>query len=203
MTQIDTVIFDLGEVLIPWDPRTLYRKLMPDTETMERFLSEVCSPEWNAQQDAGRSLAEGTAERIAAFPQQEAWIRAFYERWPEMLGEVIAGSVALLRDVKAQGYRVLALSNWSGETFPVAQGLYPILAEFEGIVLSGHEGMIKPDPAIYRLLCERYQVAPARAVFIDDSLRNVAGAQAIGMRGVHFRSPRQVRDALIAMGLPL
>ena len=105
MTQIDTVIFDLGEVLIPWDPRTLYRKLMPDTETMERFLSEVCSPEWNAQQDAGRSLAEGTAERIAAFPQQEAWIRAFYERWPEMLGEVIAGSVALLRDVKAQGYR--------------------------------------------------------------------------------------------------
>lgn len=203
MRDIDTVVFDLGEVLIRWDPRTLYRKLIADTETMEYFLAEVCTPDWNARQDAGRSLAEGTAERIAAFPQHEVWIRAFYDRWPEMLGGVNPGSAALLQDVKAQGYRVLALSNWSGETFPLARQLYPILAEFEGIVVSGQEGMIKPDPAIYRLLCERHRVVPARAVFLDDSPRNVEGAQGIGMQGIHFRSPGQAREALGELGLAL
>jgi 2-haloacid dehalogenase len=203
LSDIDTVVFDLGEVLIPWHPRTLFRKLIPDAKTLERFLAEVCTSEWNALQDAGRPLAEGTAERIAAFPQYEAWIHAFYDRWPEMLGEVIEGSVELLRDLKANGYRVLALSNWSGETFPLARRLYPILSEFEGIVISGPEGMIKPDPAIYRLLCERYGVVPEQAVFIDDNLRNVEGAQAIGMHAIQFHTPLQVREALACLGLPL
>ena len=203
MTRVDTVIFDLGDVLIAWDPRKLYRKLIPDAVTMERFLSEVCTPEWNARQDAGRSLTEGTAELLAAFPQHEIWIRAFYERWPEMLGEVIEGSAELLRELQAKGYRVLALSNWSAETFPLARSRYPILAAFEGVVVSGQEGMIKPDPAIYRLLCDRYRIAPERAVFIDDSLRNVAAARAFGMQAIHFRSPLQLRDALVSLGLPV
>jgi 2-haloacid dehalogenase len=107
----------------------------------------------------------------------------------------------LVLNLKERGYRVLALSNWSSETFPVAQSRYPILDEFEGIVVSGREGMIKPDPAIYQLLCARYGVIPDRVVFIDDNLRNVEGAQAIGMQGIHFRSPRQVREALVALGL--
>jgi 2-haloacid dehalogenase len=201
LLRIDTVIFDLGEVLIPWDPRNLYRKLIPDAETMERFLAEVCSPEWNARQDGGRSLADGTAELLATFPHHEVWIRAFYDRWPEMLGAVIEGSAELLRELQAKGYRVLALSNWSAETFPVARPLYPILEAFEGLVISGQEGTTKPDPAIYRLLCERYGVVPERAVFLDDSLRNVQGAQAIGMHAIQFHSPRQVRSALAALGL--
>jgi len=198
---IDTVIFDLGGVLIPWDPSNLYRRLIPDAERRERFLQEVCSPEWNLRQDAGRPLAEGTKALITAFPGQETLIRAFYDRWPEMLGDVIEGSAALVRELKAKGYRVLALSNWSGETFPLARPRYPILQEFEGIVISGVEGMIKPDPAIYRLLCARYDVLPERAAFLDDSLPNVEGAEAIGMHGILFQSPGQAREALVALGL--
>ena len=201
MSAIDTVVFDLGDVLIPWDPRNLYRKLIPDAVAMERFLAEVCSPEWNARQDAGRSLAEGTEALCVTFPHYEAWIRAFYARWPEMLGGVIEGSAELLHDLKAKGYRVLALSNWSSETFPLARPLYPILDEFEGILISGQEGLIKPDPAIYRLLCERYAVVPEQAVFLDDSLRNIEGARAFGMHAVQFRSPQQVRAALVSLGV--
>ncbi len=201
MGAIDTVIFDLGGVLIPWDPSNLYRRLIPDAERRERFLQEVCSPEWNLRQDAGRPLAEGTKALITAFPGQETLIRAFYDRWPEMLGDVIEGSAALVRELKAKGYRVLALSNWSGETFPLARPRYPILQEFEGIVISGVEGMIKPDPAIYRLLCARYDVLPERAAFLDDSLPNVEGAEAIGMHGILFQSPGQAREALVALGL--
>jgi 2-haloacid dehalogenase len=203
LTRVDTVIFDLGEVLIPWDPRTLYRKLIPDAVEMERFLAEVCSPDWNARQDRGRSLVAGTAELVAAYPQYEPWIRAFYDRWLEMLGGSIRGSEELVRELKAKGFRVLALSNWSGETFPLARPRYPVLEEFEGIVISGPEGLIKPDPDIYRLLCERYRVVPERAVFLDDSLANVEGARAIGMQAIQFHSPLQARAALAALGLPV
>ena len=203
MTAIDTVVFDLGEVLIPWDPRKLYRQLIPDAVEMERFLAEVCSPEWNTRQDAGRPLAEGTAQLVAAYPHHQAWIRAFYERWPEMLGEVVAGSALLVQELKAKGFRVLALTNWSAETFPFALQRYPILSAFEGILVSGQEGLIKPEEAIYRLLCKRFRLVPERVVFIDDSVRNVEGARAVGMRAIRFRSPGQVRDALVSLGLPL
>lgn len=201
LTRIDTVIFDLGDVLIAWDPRNLYRKLIPDQEVMEDFLANVCTPAWNVRQDAGRSLEEGTAELLAAFPQHEAWIRAFYERWPEMLGGVIEGTAELLGQLRAGGCRVLALTNWSAETFPLAQRLFPVLGEFEGIVVSGQEGTIKPDPAIYRLLCTRYRVSPDRAVFIDDNPRNVEAARAIGMHGIRFTAPPQLGDELRSLGL--
>ena len=140
MNAIDTVVFDLGEVLIPWDPRRLYRRLFADEAAMERFLAQVCTPEWNGRQDAGRPLAEGTALLVAAFPEHEALIRAYYGRWEEMLGPVNEGSAALVRDLKAAGYRVLALTNWSGETFPRARRLYPVLEAFEGILVSGGGG---------------------------------------------------------------
>jgi len=200
---IDTVVFDLGEVLIPWDPRKLYRQLIPDAGEMERFLADVCTPEWNARQDAGRSLAEGTRELLVAFPRHEAWIRAFYGRWHEMLGEPVEGTVQLIRELKGKGFRVFALTNWSAETFPLALRRYPILGEFEGILVSGQEGLLKPDAAIYRLLCERYRIVPGHAVFIDDSPRNVEGARSFGMQAVPFLSPDQVRQALAALGLPL
>lgn len=201
MDCVDTIIFDLGEVLIPWDPRKLYRKLILDEADMARFLGEVCTPQWNAQQDAGRSLAEATELLVKAFPRQEGLIRAFYDRWSEMLGEAKEGSVQLLRELKGRGFRVLALTNWSAETFPRALDLYPFLAEFEGIVVSGREGMIKPDPRIYRILCDRHGVVATQALFIDDSLANVEGARAVGMHAVQFQSPEQLREVLVSGGL--
>ena len=201
MSRIDTVVFDLGQVLIPWDPRKLYQKLFNDEAEMERFLADVCHPDWNTQQDAGRPLAEATAERIAAFPQFEALIRAYYGRWEEMLGEAVEGSVQLLKELKAKGYRVLAITNWSSETFRQVRPLYPFLDEFEGIVVSGDELLIKPDQAIFRLFCERYAVKPEQAVFLDDNPHNVEGARAIGMRGILFQSPEQAREALEKMGI--
>ncbi|HWQ09472.1 MAG TPA: HAD family phosphatase, partial [Holophaga sp.] len=141
------------------------------------------------------------AELLAAHPQHEAWIQAYYGRWTEMLGGVIEGTAELLRALKARGVRVLALTNWSVETFPEARRLFPVLGEFEGIVVSGEEGIIKPDPTIYRTLCGRYQVAPERAVFIDDNPANVEAARALGMRGIHFRSPGQLGDDLRGLGL--
>ncbi len=203
MESIDTVIFDLGDVLIPWNPRNLYRKLFSDEAEMERFLAEVCTMEWNAQQDAGRPREEGTALLVARHPEYEPLIRVFYDRWEEMLGEVIQGSAELLLELKAKGYRVFALSNWSAETFPVARPKYPILEEFEGLVISGREGLIKPDPAIYRLLCERHGIDPRRAVFIDDNLANVEGARGVGMRAIAFRDAAQARKELAALGLPV
>jgi 2-haloacid dehalogenase len=203
LNQIDTVVFDLGDVLIPWNPRNLYRKLFKDEESMERFLAEVCTPAWNLEQDRGRSIAEGTAILIAAFPGQEAMIRAFYERWTEMLGGVIEGSLALLLDLKRAGYRVLALTNWSAETFPIARLRYPFLEEFEGIVVSGVEGLIKPDPAIFQLLCERYGLVPQQAVFIDDNAPNLVGAKTVGMNCIHFNSPARVKEELALLGVRL
>ncbi len=201
MSGIDTVVFDLGEVLIPWNPRSLYRKVLAEEAEMERFLGEVCTHEWNVQQDGGRPIATGTALLIERFPQREALIRLFYDRWSEMLGEAVEGSVRLVHELKAQGYRLLALTNWSAETFPRARPLYPVLDEFEGIVVSGQEGITKPDPHIYRLLCDRYRVVPAQAMFIDDSLANVLGARAVGMEAIQFHSPEQTRKELVALGL--
>lgn len=203
MASIDTVIFDLGDVLIPWNPRNLYRKLFDDEREMERFLAGVCTMEWNAQQDAGRTREEGTALLVARHPEYEPMIRAFYDRWEEMLGEVIQGSAELLLELKAKGYRVFALSNWSAETFPVARPKYPILEEFEGLVISGREGLIKPDPAIYQLLCERHDIDPRRAVFIDDNVVNVEAARGVGMQAVAFRDAAQARKELAGLGLPV
>ena len=201
MSGIDTVVFDLGEVLIPWNPRSLYRKVFADEAEMERFLGEVCTHAWNVQQDGGRSIADGTALLIERFPHQEALIRVFYDRWSEMLGEAVEGSVHLVHELKARGHRLLALTNWSAETFPRARPLYPVLDEFEGIVVSGQEGITKPDPRIYRLLCDRYGVVPAQALFIDDSPANVLGAEAIGMEAIQFHSPDLLRVSLVEMGL--
>lgn len=203
MHTIDAIIFDLGNVLIPWDPRRLYRSVFADQEEMEYFLAHVCTPAWNTQQDAGYPIAAAAKERIAAFPHYAEQIGAYYARWEEMLGEAIEESVELLRDARRSGYRVLALTNWSAETFPVALRRYPFLAEFEGIVVSGREHLAKPDAAIFELLMRRHDVTAERAVFLDDSEHNVAGAQAVGMHAIHFTTPRQARADLIALGLRL
>jgi 2-haloacid dehalogenase len=199
--RIDTVIFDLGNVLIGWDPRRLFRQLIEDEAQMEWFLREVCNSEWNEQQDAGRPWAEGTALLRARFPEHAGLIDAYHLRWKETLLGPIEGSVAVLAELKARGVRLLALTNWSQETFPVARQLYPFLQWFEGIVVSGEERLVKPDPRIYQRLLQRYAVDPATALYIDDSARNVAAVEPLGMHGWWFHDPAGLREHLVELGL--
>ncbi len=191
------ITFDLGAVLIDWDPRYLYRKLFNgDEATMEWFLSEVCSPAWNVQQDAGRSFTEAITVLAKQYPEQRERIKAFYERWEEMLGGPIEGSVEVLRTVKALGFSVVALSNWSCETFPLAQTQYPFLQWFEDIVLSGEEKVAKPDPKIYKILLKRTGRQAEDCIFIDDSLLNIRAALELGFQTIHFQSSEQMRQEL-------
>jgi 2-haloacid dehalogenase len=196
-----TVIFDLGAVLIEWDPRHLYRGLFDDEEAMEQFLETVCTSEWNAEQDRGRSLAEATTQLIAEYPQHADLIAAYYGRWEEMLGEPIAGTVEIAHELAARGVRLLALSNWSAETFPIVRPRLSFLDLFDGVVLSGAEGLVKPEPAIYLLLAERYDVDITRALFVDDSAKNVAAASRLGFDSIRFESPAQLRAELARRGL--
>lgn len=201
-SAITTVIFDLGGVLIDWNPRYLYRSLFADEQAMETFLSAVATPAWNEEQDAGRPLAEATAWLIEQHPEHRQLIEQYYGRWPEMLGGAIPGTVELLTEVRATGrYHLYALTNWSAETFPVALEQFAFLHWFEGIVVSGAEKTRKPFPDIYRILLTRYHIAPGQAVFIDDNAHNIEAAQATGLHTIHFRSPEQARHELVALGV--
>jgi len=199
--MIDTVVFDLGGVLIDWNPRYLYRQLFDDEAAMERFLADVCTGAWNEQQDAGRPWAEAVATLSADFPEHAPLISAFRDRWKEMLAGPIQDSVALLAELKARGVRLYALTNWSHETFPVALEMYDFLRWFEGIVVSGDERLIKPDPRIYQRLFERYGIEPARAIYIDDARRNVEAAAALGMHAWWFQGAEGLRAWLASHGL--
>lgn len=195
------VVFDLGGVLIDWNPRYLYRKLLPEPE-VEALLATVCTQAWNEQQDAGRTVAEATAELVARFPQEEALIRAYYDRWDEMLGGLIEGTAAIVEELHARGdVPLYALSNWSRETFHHARSRYPVLERFRGIVVSGEEKLIKPDARIFQLLFERHGVEPTASIFIDDVDRNVDAARRLGMTAIRFESPAQLRRELAAHGL--
>lgn len=196
-------VFDLGGVLIDWNPRYLYRKLFADEAEMEYFLNHVCTPEWNLAQDAGRSFAEGTRLLIAQFPHYEAEIRAYDERWEEMIRGAIDGSVGILQTLHKKGYALYALTNWSTEKFPVAQRKFPFLALFRQIIVSGEEKCIKPDPQLYRLMLDRIGHTAKECIFIDDNLANVITAQQLGFQAIHFQSPAQLREALCALKIEL
>lgn len=170
---------------------------------MEYFLSEVCNPAWNEQQDGGRSWADGTAAAIERHPAHAPHIRAFFERWEEMIPGAIEETVAVLAQLRTLEIRLLALTNWSNETFPIAQRRFPFLTWFEGIVVSGQERLVKPDPAIFKLLIDRYKLRPASTVFIDDSIANVEASAAQGMHGIHFQNARELVSRLRALGIPL
>jgi len=194
-------IFDLGGVLIDWDPRHLYRKLIPDETERERFLAEICSPQWNLEQDRGRSWAEACSVLRAQHPEHGGLIDAFHLRWREMLGGPIEESVQILRELKVDGVRLFGLTNWSRETFPIALELYDFLGWFEAIVVSGQERLVKPDPQLYRLLLERHALEPTTLVYIDDNAKNAAAAGELGMHGIHFTNPAALRNKLTALGL--
>ncbi|MCB0633382.1 MAG: HAD family phosphatase [Saprospiraceae bacterium] len=200
--DIDTVIFDLGAVLIDWNPRYLYNKLFDEDHEMEYFLRNVCSPEWNNQQDAGRSWAEATDLLIAQHPDYRQQIRAYWERWPEMLNGPIQGTVSILKRIDAQKeHRLLALTNWSAETWPYAWEQFDFLQLFEAILVSGEEKVKKPDPRIYQLLIDKYDIVPERSIFIDDSLKNIVAAREQGILAIHFTDPEALERELERIGV--
>ena len=200
---IDCVIFDLGNVLVEWDRRNLFEKLISDPDELDRFLDEVLTLEVNADLDRGVPLADVTGALARAHPGDRSLIEAFRDRWIETLGEIMYESVKILDELAATRVTLLALTNWGRDTFLVAEPHLPFLDRFHGLVISGREGVVKPDPAIFELLCERYDVTPERAVFVDDGATNIAAAAAIGFHTVQFRSADQCRSELISLGLDL
>ena len=201
--RVEVVVFDLGNVLIPFQPRWLFRQLLPDEASIDRFFEETDFDAWNTAMDAGRRFADGIAAHSRRFPHYRALFEAFFERWHETIGEPIAESVEVLRGLQKCGIRTYALTNFSAETYPLAVARFPFLADFDGAVVSGSEGVVKPDPAIYLRLVERYSIVPARAVFIDDKIENVEAARCLGFNGIHFADPALLRPALRALGLPV
>ena len=196
------VVFDLGGVLLQWDPRHLYRKLFAgDDEAMEAFLAQVCTEEWNERQDAGRTFAEAATELLPKHADKAHLIHAFGSRFDEMIPGAIDETVDIVRALKRRHVPLYALTNWSAETFPSQRVRFDFLAEFDGIVVSGHEGVIKPDVRMFRILLERYAIDPHDAVFIDDNPANARAAAALGIHGIHFRSPELLRRELEALGL--
>ncbi len=196
-------VFDLGGVLIEWDPRRLYRQLFDDAAAMESFLSEVCTPAWNARQDAGRPWPEAIESLVREFPAQRDLILAYDTRWEEMLGGAIEGTVQILTELRDAGVPCYALSNWSAAKFALARPRFPFLEWFDGIVISGEVGASKPDPAIYRVLVDRYRLTPSTTAFVDDTSSNVQAAAGLGFRAVRFLGAPRLRADLRGLGLPL
>lgn len=201
MSLVSTVVFDVGNVLLDWNPRHLYRELFDDAVAMERFLAEVCTTQWNIELDRGRPFAEAVAERIERFPDFAELIRAYDSRWGEMIAGEIAGSVALLERLAARGVPLYALTNFSGEKYAQTRERFGFFRHLAGIIVSGEVGLLKPDPAIYRLLLRSYDLDPARCLFIDDSAANVDGARAVGLSALRFESPDQIERALVELEL--
>ena len=196
-----TVVFDLGGVLVDWDPRYLFRQLLSDEAAVESFLAEVCTPEWNAEQDGGRSWAEGVAEASARFPEHAELVAAYDERWGETIGGQIDGTVEVLRELRESGVGLYAITNWSAEKFDLTFPRFEWLSWFDGIVVSGHERIVKPNRRIYQILLDRYGIDPASAVYIDDIEFNVEAARDLGMTGLVFTTPQRLRADLEELGL--
>jgi len=196
----DTVVFDLGGVLVDWDPRYLYRKLIPDEAERERFLAEVCTHDWNVAQDAGRTIAEAEAEAISRHPDKKDLILAFYGRFEEMMAGPVQGTVDILERLDAKGTPLYALTNWSAETFPIGRRKFDFLRRFRHITVSGELKLAKPDPAIYRHVLATAGKPAQACVFIDDSPKNVAAAQALGFHAIHFTGPEPLSRELAGLG---
>jgi len=201
VSQRDVVIFDLGGVLLDWDPRHLYRKLFPDEAAMEHFLATVCTGEWNRRQDAGRPVADAAGLLKAQHPDKAHLIDAYYTRHLDMIAGPVEGSVAILAELREHGTPLYFLSNYSAETYPLARRAFDFLGWFRGGIVSGDVGLIKPDPQIYALLIDRFGIDPHRAIFIDDVAANAEGGRHLGIHGVHFRDPDALRAELTELGL--
>lgn len=195
------VVWDIGGVFLDWDPRHLYRKLIHDEAAMEAFLADVCTMEWNVEQDRGRDWDVAVAELAAVHPDKAGLIAAYHLRWEETVAGPVPGTKAILEDLEARGVPQYAITNFSAPKFLLAREAYPELTRFAGIVVSGEVGLIKPDPAIYRALLEAYRLEPAETLFIDDSPKNVEGARAVGMHATRFVDAPTLRRELEGHGL--
>lgn len=198
---LDAVVFDIGGVLLDWNPRHLYRKLFADEAAMERFLDEVCTLEWHHAHDLGVPFDESCAALAARHPACAEYIWAWGQRSEEMVGGPIPGSVQVLRDLLERGVRCYALTNMEAETYPLRLRRFDFMGWFDGTVVSSDEGVAKPDPAIFRLMLGRFGLDAERTVYVDDAARNVEVAAALGMRAVRFVSPEGLREWLVAAGL--
>jgi HAD superfamily hydrolase (TIGR01509 family) len=198
-----TVVFDVGNVLLRWDPRLVYRDLIPEPERLDWFMRHVCTAAWNIEQDRGRSWADGVALLVSQHPEWEREIRAYDERWHESVPGIVEESVAVLEALKARGDKVYAITNFSREKWAECLIRFPFLQSFDGVVVSAHERLLKPDPAIFSVLLNRYGLAAEDCIFIDDSAKNIAAAEDVGMRAVHFVEPIDLRSALRERGLAL
>ncbi|HNQ27609.1 MAG TPA: HAD family phosphatase [Aquaticitalea sp.] len=200
---IKAIIFDLGGVLIDWNPEYVFLDVFEGDRTrMKWFFDNICTNDWNENQDAGYPIAQATEERVALFPEHETLIRMYYGRWEEMLGGAIQDSVAILKAlIDLKKYKVVALTNWSHETFPVALQRFDFLHWFEGIVVSGEEKTRKPFKDIYELTLNRFGINAENAMFIDDNLRNIQAAGSLGIQTVHFTSPQNLKATLVDMGI--
>lgn len=186
-TSVSAVVFDIGAVLVDWNPEYLYSKVIPDPEERRWFLSKVCTPEWNFEMDAGTSVSDGVAALAAEQPEHADLINVWWDRWSEMLGDEIPGTRGIAERIQQTGMPIYALTNWNAQTWELGLGKFPFLGEvFDGIVVSGREGVAKPDPRIFEILSSRYDLDPETTVFIDDSPRNVAAATALGYQSHLF-----------------
>jgi 2-haloacid dehalogenase len=200
--EITAIIFDFGNVLLEWNPRYVYQRFFPnDPAGMERFLSEVNFMEWNALQDKGRSFVEGVAELSRQFPHYSHLIQAYQDNWIDSLGEAIAGTVSIMKELKRAGYALYGLSNWSAETFPHARRKHEFFDLLDDMVISGEVGHVKPDPEIFQLLLDRIGRPARECLFIDDALPNIRQAQKMEFVTIHFQSPDQLRAALHDLGI--
>ena len=198
MSKIDTIIFDLGGVLIDWNPEYVFLDVFHgNRKKMQWFFDTICTHEWNENQDAGYPIAKANEDLVALFPEYEKEIRIFYGRWEDMLGGAITGTVNILKTlIDSKNYKVVALTNWSTETFPIALERYEFLQWFEGIIVSGEEKTRKPFDKIYNLTLERFQIKAENAIFIDDNLRNIEAANNLGINGIRFKSPEDLEQQL-------
>jgi 2-haloacid dehalogenase len=195
--NIQAILFDFGNVLLEWNPRHVYRHYFPDDEAaMEQFLQEVNFMEWNAQQDKGRTFAEGIAELSTEFPHYANLIQAYHDHWSESIGSPVAGTVEIMKRLKQAGYPVYGLSNWSSETFPLVRNKFIFFDLLDDIVISGEVGQIKPEPEIYEIALQRIGRPASECLFIDDSLANIEQARKMGFSVVHFQSPEQLEKEL-------
>ena len=202
--MIKNIIFDFGGVLMDWDPRYFFKDYFKDDEKMEFFLKNIATDEWNAEQDRGRTLAEGTEIQVAKHPEWEKEIRAYYDNWTTMLKSDIPENVEVLRKLEDSKYKLFGLTNWSAETFPYALEHYDFFQIFQGkIVVSGTEKLIKPDPAIWNILLDRYQIIAEQSVFIDDNFRNIEMAKSLGFICIHITEDTNLEKELRDLGLEI
>ena len=198
MHKLKNIILDFGGVLIDWNPLYLYSKIFGSEEKAKHFLENVCKYEWNLLQDAGRPLVEATQILQEQYPEYKDEIAMYYDRWEEMLGGTLDENTKLIKPLKEK-YNVYGLTNWSAETLPIAKNLYNFFDDLDGIVVSGDEKLIKPDPKIYQVLIDRYAIKPEESLFIDDNFDNIVAAQKLGFRTIHFTNDVNLEETLKGM----